>query len=147
MGNLLVEDEAKRKAERAKAEATTATLGVWGMYKSPEEIAEMQRDLDRSRESEKLHGLIAEAWSQEIKGREKTITKAELWQEHKDLMEEHDRVVRKVQEQNDYFADLTAKGYVILPQSVEQERDELKKRVTELEEEIRALRERENADG
>jgi transcriptional regulator with XRE-family HTH domain len=58
------------------------------------------------------------------------------------LVQENKELRARIEEQNQRLAKLTEAGYAIFPKSMEQERDDLKVRVANLEEEYRALKER-----
>lgn len=146
MAKLLEEDENRRSQERAKAAEIAAKLGAvpnnfssWALefVSGPRrKQVELETEKIRQQDVANLRQLVITGVDEHLAELEAEATKPEnvpaLFRAWKDLM-------ATTQAHNARMADLTAQGYVILPQSVELERDDLKARVAQLEE-ARALK-------
>lgn len=165
MGKLLREDEERRGEDRAKARETGAKLGVnilpflgpligpaisdnpliLGIFKTDEEFAKEKAELakegaDLQAESARLPEVgkvSAEIWRQAIDVEANDIAKDPV--AIRKLLEVHVELRARVERHNQKTAELNAQGYVLLPRAVEQERDQLKVRVAEWEQELKIV--------
>lgn len=143
MSELLAEDDARRKQEREKAVQTTVALftGVLGVPVTPS-LAELftpgpevEKEAARIAKSvDEVDNLIAVEKSKALRQIKNPKFAKQLLEHYWALIEFHQKIL-----------DLEARGYVAMPKAVEEERDQLKARVAELEQEL--ARERANKAG
>lgn len=143
----LAEDEARRQAERAKAKETAAKMGVasfasvrlalpW-LFQTDEETAKEKAQLAKSAA---LNNLLVQELSQSVKDEESKLLRQLLTHIRKNP-EKAAREYLALLEWRQKLLDLEAQGHVMMPKAVEEERDQLKVRVAELEKELKAYQE------
>lgn len=137
IGNLLREDAERRRAERDKAVETATKLfnvpdGLsFNVFKTQEQSDREWADAHAASVRLQEIAPIAEELQrvEEEKLAKDPAARRKLLQAHIDLRASVDANNRKI-------AELDAQGYVMMPKAVEEERDQLKARVAELEQEL-----------
>jgi transcriptional regulator with XRE-family HTH domain len=161
MRSLLADADAKRSAEISTAGQTTTEPSapaldedalsdkwMWSFLTSLGAVsAEDQHQVERAREKAELNGLLSTEMAEIEKGTDAALKQAEAQLlkpgNSSILLEGWKQLWLAMLEHHRQLTALTGKGNVFLPQNVEQVREELKKRVTELGEELHELRKKE----
>jgi transcriptional regulator with XRE-family HTH domain len=147
MTKLLKEDEDRRKQQRSEAAKTAAKLGVTDpvqeVIRGTHEMAmDLSFGLQKKNLLAELYREALDLLQQVFQDLDQTLKVMLLKKPDlaRKLLGYTAELKRSIDAHNQRFADLAAQGYVMLPQSLEQERDQLRLRVSELEKEVRALK-------